>query len=211
MLHRLILMLIFLGGGYLSFRWLKSKSQKLLKDLVKIPLGIRSRPLKDIQQWGHTSNNIKKALELRTKIREAAEKRSDRNQLFKRVDAAIERIGEQEKVRGRIQEALAQAQDDESVEEDIQAFEQKQIMLSRLKDQAHTLGKASDRAIFELSKIHLALLDVSAAESVLESGVLGDALADLETQGVSARSQAEAEAEVEQFIHRQRQSQNIGG
>lgn len=199
MLRPLILLLLFLGGAFLVYRFVR---RSLGRPTTARARRLDAGELRDLARQARGASSVERALELRGRIQEALEGREDRARLADRVDGAIRQIAGQERLRARIEEAIRSsslgADLDES--EPVAAFEERQIMLARLSDQARSLEKTSERALLELSNLHLALLDLSASEAVFERGALAEALGELESASDSARQRARAEAEVERFL-----------
>ncbi|MBX2814086.1 MAG: hypothetical protein KTR25_19910 [Myxococcales bacterium] len=206
MLHRLILLFLCVGGGYFALRWLKAKGIQLLQTGTRI---LDHSALRQLSQQAHQTESLQQALELRTRIWEVSHLRADRSTLRAHVDAAIRRLSEQEHIKNRILEAIQLAKKpnvpDVLATDQIKALEEQQMMLIRLEEQAKVLNRESERTLLKLSNIHLALLDVSASESVMDDNSLHEALQELESESSAVRTQAEAEAEVNQFVQAQLQ------
>ena len=201
MLRPLILLILFAVGAYSALRWLRTLGLLRLKGSGSRELD--PRELKTLTRRARNIKPLKRALDLRNNIWDATKNRKDRDGLRTKVDDAIRRLDEQEKLHTRIIAAIRDTDvaSEREHADDIQIFEEQQVMLSRLNEQAHVLLKEGERTILELSNLHLALLDVSASESVLNGGgALTNALSDLESLGSTARHQAEAEAEVARFL-----------
>lgn len=199
MLRVLVLFLLFIGGGIYLLTWVRNR----LRALQDSALRLEGRSLRELSRRSRSSKTLARALQLRASIREAMSGRSDQAQLATRVDAAVRRVDSQDRLRTRILDALRnESRDDQrrGVEEEVEAFEERQVMLGRLEEQAKTLERESEQVVLELSNIHLALLDVSASEAVLDRGPLKDALNELASEGEMARTQADAQAEIERFL-----------
>lgn len=200
MLRTLSLFLFLLIGGAVGLRWVRRRvgggsggwsSPRITRD-----------ELRELTRQARRSSPLERALGLRAKITEALEGRRDRADLGRRVDEAIRRLASQARLRGRITEALESrgSVPAHDVDEEVSAFEERQVSLQRLAGKAEELDRSLEQGVLELSNLHLALLELSAAEAIEVSGALDEALGELESAGERARQDREAEAEVARFL-----------
>lgn len=205
MLRPLLFLLLFLGGSAAALTWVRSR----LRGSASRRRALGSAEIKEMTKEGRRTPQLERALELRRKIADAVGGRKDADRIEERVDDALRRLLEQARLRRRIRDAIGAAPDlDPRVEENVDAFEERQVRLSRLEEHGRSLERELERGLLELSNLHLALLDLSAEASLEDGGALGEALGELESAGEQARQQREAEAEVARFVAAQRRLRN---
>ena len=199
MLRPLLLFLLLFGVSVYGVVWVRRRLGALLKGRAAPTLD--TGELRELSRQARSSKTLQQALELRAQLLEALQEREDHAGLRERVDRAIRQLFEQDKLRNRIQLALtSRTSEDRSMQETVDAFEERQVMLGRLETQAKLLEQEAERAVQELIKLHLSLLDLSASEAVMDEGSLGEALSELEAAGDAARQQVVARAEVERIL-----------
>lgn len=161
-----------------------------------------AQTLKKISQRARRSEVLARGLAVRSLIVESlGSRQGSQARLLGRVDTALRKLNAQDELRARLREAVASAgTSPPAVDESVEAFEAREVMLARLVEQEKELLEEGERVVVELENLHLALLDATASEAILDSGRLGEALNEVETRGASARRQREAEAEVARFL-----------
>ncbi len=189
MLVRLFLFLVFLGVAALAAR-------RALRAL-------RARPTAALRRLGPTelatleaeagvSEPIRRALVLRTQIEEAAAHHEDRANLGVRLDEAVRRVAEQQRLSTRIKSAL------EAGPASDLGDPERATRLERLAPQLAALAASTAGILSDLDALHLALLDLSAAQAMMAEGRLGEALEDLD----GARAKTAAELEIQRLLSR---------
>ena len=202
---RVLIVVVLLGtGGVFVWTFLR-RLGRALRGLPKAPSFFEQR---EMSRLARSAPVLSSALRHREHILQTLGDRRDSLHLKDRVDAAVRRIFEQEKLRRRILEAVdgnAPPPENGLDFDQADAVEAHEALIDRLSTRAAALERANERAGQELSKLHLPLLDVSATESVLDDSHLAEALDELETSGDAVRRQLDAEVEVEQFLATRKQ------